>query len=170
MADEVHGRNATCSMYKEGNTFKYDLEELKRAFEDEHPKIQQQASPNNPTGNVLAAEELTHIIPFIPPAAIVLIDESYASYVTTPHRNPQKSPSLVKALILAAGTASRLRPLTENTPNCILKIGNKTLLQRTTEALSANGIRDLTLVTGYQHEEIEHFISATYPSLRLTYI
>ena len=46
----------------------------------------------------------------------------------------------MKALILAAGMASRLRPLTTNTPKCLLKIGERSLLQRSLDALIAGGI------------------------------
>jgi NDP-sugar pyrophosphorylase family protein len=34
----------------------------------------------------------------------------------------------MKAIILAAGRASRLGSITENTPKCLLPVGNKTIL------------------------------------------
>lgn len=76
----------------------------------------------------------------------------------------------MKALILAAGTASRLRPLTDNTPKCLLKIGERSLLQRSIDALVANGVTELAIVTGYLHEMIENFVGATYPDLKVTFI
>ena len=76
----------------------------------------------------------------------------------------------MKAIILAAGTASRLRPLTDSTPKCLLKIGGRSLLQRSIDALRANGISELVIVTGYLHEQIESFVGQQYPSLRVTYI
>lgn len=76
----------------------------------------------------------------------------------------------MKALILAAGVASRLRPLTENTPKCLLKIGSKCLLERTIDALSANGIKDITIVTGFLHMQIEDFVFNTFPDLKVEYI
>ena len=76
----------------------------------------------------------------------------------------------MKAIILAAGTASRLRPLTDSTPKCLLKIGGRNLLQRSIDALTANGISQLVIVTGYLHEQIESFVDQQYPSLRVTYI
>lgn len=68
----------------------------------------------------------------------------------------------MKAIILAAGMASRLRPLTENTPKCLLKVGEKCLLQRSIDALTSNGIRDFVIVTGYLHEMIETFVAEQY--------
>ena len=68
----------------------------------------------------------------------------------------------MKAIILAAGTASRLRPLTSNTPKCLLKVGERTLLQRSMDALIEAGISQFVIVTGYLHEQIESFVQQTY--------
>lgn len=76
----------------------------------------------------------------------------------------------MKAIILAAGTASRLRPLTENTPKCLLKIGERCLLQRSMDALQANGISEFCIVTGYLHEQIESFVKTQYPLMKVTFI
>jgi len=76
----------------------------------------------------------------------------------------------MRAVILAAGIASRLRPLTENTPKCLLKVGGKNILQLTLENLLANNITDLVMVTGYLEHQIKDFISAAFPQFRVTYI
>jgi choline kinase len=76
----------------------------------------------------------------------------------------------MKAVILAAGIASRLRPLTNNTPKCLLKLGGKSILERTIENLLDNGIEDLIIVTGYLEEKIRTFIDDKYPSLKVIYI
>lgn len=68
----------------------------------------------------------------------------------------------MKAVILAAGMASRLRPLTSSTPKCLLKVGERTLLQRSMDALVREGIREFVIVTGYLHEQVEAFVSQTY--------
>lgn len=76
----------------------------------------------------------------------------------------------MKAIILAAGTASRLRPLTSHTPKCLLKIGERSLLQRSMDALTANGVDEICIVTGYLHEQIEQFVGSHYPSLKVRFI
>ena len=38
-------------------------------------------------------------------------------------------------VILAAGMAKRLRPLTDTKPKCLLKVGERTLLERTVDAM-----------------------------------
>lgn len=68
----------------------------------------------------------------------------------------------MKAIILAAGTASRLRPLTLHTPKCLLKVGERTLLQRSMDAIIKAGVREFVIVTGYLHEKIENFVQETY--------
>ena len=62
------------------------------------------------------------------------------------------------AVILAAGIASRLRPLTNNIPKSLLEVGGKALLQRNLESLKQSGIHRIVLVTGYLHEMIESFV------------
>lgn len=76
----------------------------------------------------------------------------------------------IKAVILAAGTASRLRPLTSDTPKCLLKIGKRTLLERSMDALIAAGVGEFCIVTGYLHGQIEDFVTSHYPSIKVTFI
>ena len=76
----------------------------------------------------------------------------------------------MKAVILAAGIASRLRPLTNDHPKCLLKIGNRPLLERTIDGLLINGIDEIVIVTGYLKEMIEDFVRATYPNLSVKFI
>lgn len=58
--------------------------------------------------------------------------------------------------------ASRLRPLTLTTPKSLLKVDERSLLQRSMDALIANGIKDFCIVTGYLHEMIEDFVRKQY--------
>jgi len=76
----------------------------------------------------------------------------------------------MKAIILAAGIASRLRPLTDTMPKCLLQIGQKCLLQRAFDSLIANGISEFVIVTGYRHEQIEEFLATHYSELQITCI
>ena len=75
------------------------------------------------------------------------------------------------AVILAAGMASRLRPLTDDRPKCLLKVGSRTLLQRTVDALLAAGdIMELVVVTGYRGDMIRRFLTENYPHLAVRFV
>ena len=76
----------------------------------------------------------------------------------------------MKAVILAAGTASRLRPLTSNTPKCLLKVNGKTLLERTLDNFISNGITEFLIVTGYLQEMIIDFVKNNYPKLNVKFL
>lgn len=83
IADEVNGRTLQYPLYEDGNTFKYDFVALKEMIQKENPKILLLASPNNPTGNGLTPEELDELLAEVPASTKVLIDEAYASFVST---------------------------------------------------------------------------------------
>jgi choline kinase len=74
----------------------------------------------------------------------------------------------MKAVILAAGVASRLRPLTSHTPKCLLKVGSKNILELTIENLLANKISEIVIVTGYLENQIRDFIKLRFPELNIT--
>ena len=73
-------------------------------------------------------------------------------------------------VILAAGMAKRLRPLTDERPKCLLKVGERTLLQRTVDGLIAAGITEFVVVTGYRANMIRDFLTENYPSLTIHFI
>ena len=76
----------------------------------------------------------------------------------------------MKAIILAAGVASRMRPLTDDAPKCLLPVGKKSILERTIDNLMINGINELIIVTGYLEQMIRDFVADHYPSLRVNFI
>lgn len=83
IADEVNGHTLEYPLYEEGNTFKYDIDALLAMVRAENPKILLIASPNNPTGNGLTPEKLDALLADIPAATTVVVDEAYASFVST---------------------------------------------------------------------------------------
>ncbi len=76
----------------------------------------------------------------------------------------------MKAIILAAGIASRLRPLTNNVPKCLLKIGDQLILERTLNNLLKNGIDEVVIVTGFLQEQIKEFVKKTFLNLKVEYL
>lgn len=63
----------------------------------------------------------------------------------------------MKAVILAGGLGSRLRPFTEIIPKPLLPIGEKSVLEIQIELLKANGVDEVFLATNYKSEYIENF-------------
>ena len=61
----------------------------------------------------------------------------------------------MKAIIIAAGMGSRLGSLTEVTPKPLLKLGDKTIIERTIEIFRNNGIKEIAIVRGYLKEEFK---------------
>lgn len=76
----------------------------------------------------------------------------------------------MKAVILAAGVASRLRPLTDHTPKCLLKVGEKNILSYTMDHLLAHDINEIIIVTGYLQEQIRDFIADAYFAVDVKFI
>jgi len=60
-----------------------------------------------------------------------------------------------KAIILSAGQGSRLGHLTDDKPKCLIEFNGRTLLDRQLDALTANGVEEIVVVTGFRDDQIE---------------
>ncbi|WP_400260618.1 bifunctional sugar-1-phosphate nucleotidylyltransferase/acetyltransferase [Candidatus Methanomassiliicoccus intestinalis] len=77
----------------------------------------------------------------------------------------------MKALILAAGLGSRLKPLTSNTPKPLLFVAGKPFLSHTLAALRDNGITEICILTGWKAMKIrDYYGDGSQLNLNLTYI
>lgn len=63
-----------------------------------------------------------------------------------------------KAIILSAGQGKRLLPLTEHRPKCLLSFSGRTVIEWQIAGLIENGIRDITIVTGFHAEVVDAFL------------
>ena len=61
----------------------------------------------------------------------------------------------MKVIILAAGIGSRLMPLTNDRPKCMVKLLDDTLIERQIKIFHSYDINDITIVTGYKNEVID---------------
>lgn len=64
----------------------------------------------------------------------------------------------MKAMILAAGLGTRMRPLTNDTPKPMLKVAGKPLIQYQVERLVAAGITEIVINHAYLGEQIEAYL------------
>ena len=61
----------------------------------------------------------------------------------------------MKAIILAAGQGTRLRPYTNDRPKCMVPLAGKPMLHRQLDVLREQGVGDITLVGGYKAEKLQ---------------
>lgn len=65
----------------------------------------------------------------------------------------------IDAVLMAGGKGVRLRPLTENTPKPLLKVGNKSIIDYNIDRLLHFGIEQIHVTVNYLAEQIEaHFL------------
>lgn len=83
IADEVNGITMQYPVYETEDSFAYDFEGLQQMIAEYCPKILLVASPNNPTGNGLTPDELDRLAQMLPSTSVMLVDEAYASYVSS---------------------------------------------------------------------------------------
>jgi len=76
----------------------------------------------------------------------------------------------MKAVILAAGLARRLKPITNYTPKCLLKIRNKTILGMILDNLIENQIFQIVIVTGFESAQIQQYVKKNYPQLNIEFV
>lgn len=69
-----------------------------------------------------------------------------------------KSRLPIDAVLMAGGKGERLRPLTENTPKPLIKVGDKCIIDYNIERLLSYGVNHISVTVNYLGEQIEqHF-------------
>ncbi len=74
------------------------------------------------------------------------------------------------ALLLAAGTGSRLAPLTDKSPKCLVPVNEISILERLVEALRLHNFKRLVVVIGHQAHSIRDFLGTRAGGMEITYI
>jgi choline kinase len=75
-----------------------------------------------------------------------------------------------KAIILIAGQGTRMRPLTYETPKCLIEINKKTILVNALENLEQNNIDEVILVVGYLKDKIKEAIGKKFGKMNIRYV
>jgi UDP-N-acetylglucosamine diphosphorylase/glucosamine-1-phosphate N-acetyltransferase len=77
----------------------------------------------------------------------------------------------MKALVLAAGEGTRLRPLTSNVPKPLLLVAGRPFMSHVLEALSSLGIKDVFILVGWKANKIKEFYGdGSRLGMRITYL
>lgn len=83
----------------------------------------------------------------------------------------QKSYLPIDALIMAGGRGERLKPLTNDIPKPMLKVGEKPIVEYNLDRLNSYGIDDVWVSLGYLGNQIEsHFGAGAQKSIRINYV
>ena len=76
----------------------------------------------------------------------------------------------MKAIILAAGVGSRIRPLTDNCPKCLLKVCGNTILEMMISHIQDCGINEIIFVTGYLEDQIKKYAKKRFPDIKAYFV
>lgn len=76
----------------------------------------------------------------------------------------------MKALILAAGLGSRLRPLTDEIPKCMVKVNGLPIIDRQILNLKENGIKEIFIVSGYKEDVLISHLKEKFDDLNIKII
>jgi choline kinase len=74
------------------------------------------------------------------------------------------------ALLLAAGTGSRLAPLTDMTPKCLVPVNDISILERLIRSLEDHNFNRLVVVIGHQADCIRDYLGTRKGGMDITYI
>lgn len=78
--------------------------------------------------------------------------------------------NVTTALLLAAGTGSRLYPLTKEAPKCLTIVNGRTILERMVSGLNSRGFKRLVIVTGHLENKIKDFLGNKFKNIQIEYI
>ena len=76
----------------------------------------------------------------------------------------------MKAVILAAGQGSRLRPLTDHLPKCLVPMYRRPMLEYQMEYLDRAGFRECVIVVGYLGDMIRRRIGSRFGRIDVKYV
>ncbi|KEI97161.1 aminotransferase [Clostridium botulinum A2B7 92] len=76
----------------------------------------------------------------------------------------------MQAIMLAAGMGRRLGKYTKDNTKCLLKVCNKTLLERVVDSLKIAGINKLILVVGYKADNLKNFVNRYINDIDIVFI
>ena len=83
---------------------------------------------------------------------------------------PGSSNTVLKAIILAAGSGKRMCPFTEHTPKCLAPVNGVPILVNALTHLQESGIQETVIVVGHLKEKVYEAIGDSFSGMRISYI
>jgi choline kinase len=76
----------------------------------------------------------------------------------------------MRVILLAAGQATRLRPLTDALPKCLIDVGTSSIIARGIRILAEHGIQRFTIVDGFMGDLLRERLLAEFPAAWFTFV
>lgn len=76
----------------------------------------------------------------------------------------------MQVVLLAAGQATRLRPMTDDRPKCLLEVGGRSILARAVGLLRDRRLDRLTIVDGYRGDMIRQAMAGEFPGAPIRFV
>ncbi|MBW2662744.1 MAG: NTP transferase domain-containing protein, partial [Deltaproteobacteria bacterium] len=86
------------------------------------------------------------------------------------NKKPYHKKRITTALLLAAGTGSRLFPLTKKSPKCLTLVNKTSILERLIKSLNQHGFKRLVIVTGHMENCIRNFLETRAGNIKIEYV
>ena len=86
------------------------------------------------------------------------------------HHDDTSHDQITTALLLAAGSGCRLRPLTDDQPKCLTEVDGVPILERLVDGLCQQGFTRLVIVVGYLEHRIREFLGEWRDGLSIEYV
>lgn len=111
-----------------------------------------------------AISKKLHQIPIVTDDGVVVGIKEIEELIT-----PKTKPN--KVVLMVGGLGTRLRPLTENTPKPMLKVGNKPILQTIVDKFIEYGYTDITMCVNYKSHIIQdYFVDGSEFGAKIQYV
>ena len=75
----------------------------------------------------------------------------------------------MRAILMAAGLGSRMRPLTKEIPKPLVEVNNMPLIETIISALESTGVSDIVVVGGYKGYKLLEYIKLKHPNIKYLY-
>ena len=117
---------------------------------------------DNITDNTTNESLKKHGLSFKEMEAKGLLDEKG---ITQKGKDELENYTVKRAIFMAAGFGSRLKPITINTPKPLVRVNGKRIIDGLIDACLENGIEEIYIVTGYLGEQFEQLLHK-YPMIK----
>ena len=82
----------------------------------------------------------------------------------------QASHAVRRAVLLAAGTGTRLQPLTAEIPKCLVEVAGETIIERALRVLGSQGITEAVIVIGHCGEAVRNRLGSRFAGVGISYV